>query len=70
VSAEFGSYRTTARQAFNVNGRLQIFGGVVIYANGGGRGLMDLHYKAADKHGIEIRYSTRRHVAFARRVQA
>ena len=47
------------RQAFNVNGRFRFFGGVVIYANGGGRGLMDLHYKAADKHGIEIRYSTR-----------
>ena len=27
------------RQAFNVNGRFKFFGGIVIYANGGGRGL-------------------------------
>jgi tricarballylate dehydrogenase len=44
------------RQAFNVNGRFKFFGGVVIYANGGGRGLMDLHYKAAAKRGIAVRY--------------
>ena len=47
------------RQAFNVNGRFKFFGGVVIYANGGGRGLMDAHYKAAAKHGITIRYGVR-----------
>ena len=47
------------RQAFNVNGRFKFFGGVVIYANGGGRGLMDAHYKAAAKHGIAIRYGVR-----------
>ena len=47
------------RQAFNVNGRFKFFGGVVIYANGGGRGLMDAHYKAAAKHGIDIRYGAR-----------
>ena len=28
------------RQAYNVNGRFKFFGGIVIYANGGGRGLM------------------------------
>jgi tricarballylate dehydrogenase len=44
------------RQAYNVNGRFKFFGGVVIYANGGGRGLVDLLYKAADKHGITVRY--------------
>ena len=31
----------------------------MIYANGGGRGLMDSHYKAAAKHGIDIRYGAR-----------
>src|SRR3954470_17937026 len=47
------------RQAYNVNGRFKFFGGVVIFANGGGTGLMELHYKAAEKHGIEVRYETR-----------
>ena len=47
------------RQAYNVNGRFKFFGGVVIFANGGGTGLMELHYKAAEKHGIEVRYQTR-----------
>lgn len=44
------------RQAYNVNGRFKFFGGVVIYANGGGRGLMDQLYKAVDKAGITVRY--------------
>jgi tricarballylate dehydrogenase len=44
------------RQAFNVNGRFKFFGGVVIYANGGGRGLMEQLYKATEKHGIAVRY--------------
>jgi tricarballylate dehydrogenase len=44
------------RQAYNVNGRFKFFGGVVIYANGGGRGLVDQLYKAAGAQGIEIRY--------------
>src|SRR5215475_8162703 len=47
------------RQAYNVNGRFKFFGGVVIYANGGGTGLMELHYKVAEKSGIEVRYETR-----------
>lgn len=44
------------RQAYNVKGRFKFFGGVVIYANGGGRGLIDLLYKAIAKHGIAVRY--------------
>ncbi len=44
------------RQAYNVKGRFKFFGGVVIYANGGGRGLMDLLYKALAKHGVAVRY--------------
>src|ERR1700723_1502694 len=47
------------RQAFNHNGRFKFFGGVVIYANGGGAGLVEAEYKAAEKHGIEIRYGHR-----------
>ncbi len=46
------------RQAYNVNGRFKFFGGIVIYANGGGRGLMELLYKSLDKHGIPVRYGT------------
>jgi len=44
------------RQAYNVGGRFKFFGGVVIYANGGGRGLVDTLYKVADKRGIAVRY--------------
>ncbi|HSQ04975.1 MAG TPA: FAD-dependent tricarballylate dehydrogenase TcuA [Burkholderiales bacterium] len=44
------------RQAYNVNGRFKFFGGVVIYANGGGRGLMDQLYQAVARHDIDIRY--------------
>jgi tricarballylate dehydrogenase len=46
------------RQAYNVNGRFKFFGGIVIYANGGGVGLMQLLYKSLDKHGIPVRYRT------------
>jgi tricarballylate dehydrogenase len=46
------------RQAYNVNGRFKFFGGVVIYANGGGRGLMDQHFKAAANHDISVHYGT------------
>jgi len=44
------------RQAFNVNGRFKFFGGVVLVANGGGRGLMELLYKSLETHGIPVRY--------------
>ncbi|HEY4072160.1 MAG TPA: FAD-dependent tricarballylate dehydrogenase TcuA [Herbaspirillum sp.] len=44
------------RQAYNVKGKFKFFGGVVIFANGGGRGLVDQLYKAAEKQGIVVRY--------------
>src|ERR1043166_2209539 len=47
------------RQAYNHEGRFRFFGGVVIYANGGGAGLVEYEYKAAAKHGIAIRYAAR-----------
>ena len=47
------------RQAYNVKGKYKFFGGVVIYANGGGAGLVEAHYRSADKHGIEVRYGIR-----------
>ena len=47
------------RQAYNHEGRFKFFGGVVIYANGGGAGLVEAEYKAAAKHGVTIRYGVR-----------
>ena len=47
------------RQAYNVNGKFKFFGGVVIYANGGGVGLVEAEYAAAAKLGIEVRYGAR-----------
>ncbi len=47
------------RQAYKIDGRFKFFGGSVIYANGGGEGLMDAHFKAAEATGIEVRYGAR-----------
>lgn len=47
------------RQAYNVEGKFKFFGGVVIYANGGGVGLVEAEYASCEKHGVEIRYETR-----------
>src|SRR5215468_6846581 len=47
------------RQAYNHEGRFKFFGGVVIYANGGGAGLVESEYKAAAGHGITVRYGAR-----------
>ena len=47
------------RQAYNHEGRFKFFGGVVIYANGGGAGLVESEYKAAAKHGVDSRYGAR-----------
>jgi tricarballylate dehydrogenase len=40
-------------------GRFKFFGGVVVTANGGGMGLVDAEYKAAEKQGVEVRYRAR-----------
>jgi tricarballylate dehydrogenase len=47
------------RQAYNHEGRFKFFGGVVIYANGGGAGLVESEYKAAQKHGVSVYYGAR-----------
>ncbi len=47
------------RQAYNVKGKFKFFGGVVIYANGGGVGLVQAEYASCEKLGVEIRYQTR-----------
>ena len=45
------------RYAFKHEGKFKFFGGTVVEAAGGGRGLVQAEYKAAEKHGIEIRYN-------------
>ncbi|MBI3936338.1 MAG: FAD-dependent tricarballylate dehydrogenase TcuA, partial [Betaproteobacteria bacterium] len=45
------------RYAFKHEGRFKFFGGTVVEAVGGGRGLVEAEYKAADRHGVEIRYN-------------
>ncbi len=39
------------------NGRFKFFGGVVVTASGGGIGLVDAEYKAAESRGVEVRYN-------------
>lgn len=46
------------RYAFKHEGRFKFFGGTVVEAVGGGRGLVESEYRAVVKHGIEIRYRT------------
>jgi tricarballylate dehydrogenase len=46
------------RYAFKHEGKFKFFGGTVVEAAGGGRGLVAAEYKAAEKHGIDIRYNT------------
>ncbi len=46
------------RQAYNINGRFKFWGGIVIFANGGGRGLMDTYFKIAEQKKIPILYRT------------
>jgi tricarballylate dehydrogenase len=45
------------RQAFKQDGKFKFFGGLVIESIGGGRGLIDAHYKLALKAGIDVRYN-------------
>src|SRR5262245_15346989 len=47
------------RQAYNHEGKFKFFGGVVIYANGGGAGLVESEYKAAVTNGVTVRYGAR-----------
>ena len=47
------------RQAYKVDGRFKFFGGAVIFANGGGMGLMEAQYRNVEKAGVTIRYGCR-----------
>ncbi|HEX6008303.1 MAG TPA: FAD-dependent tricarballylate dehydrogenase TcuA [Burkholderiales bacterium] len=46
------------RYAFRHEGKFKFFGGTVVEAAGGGRGLVQFEYTAAEKAGIDIRYGT------------
>lgn len=45
------------RQSFKVDGKFTFWGGATLAAVGGGRGLVDQLYRAAEKAGIQIRYN-------------
>jgi tricarballylate dehydrogenase len=47
------------RQAYKVEGKFKFWGGLVLEAVGGGPGLIDMEYQAAEKAGIEIRFETK-----------
>jgi tricarballylate dehydrogenase len=47
------------RQAFKVDGKFKFWGGLTVEAWGGGPGLIDALYAAADRYGIEVRYQCR-----------
>src|SRR5439155_2609394 len=47
------------RQAHNHEGKFKFFGGVVIYANGGGAGLVESECKSGAKDGVSIRFGAR-----------
>src|ERR1700724_2608641 len=47
------------RQAFKIEGKFKLWGGLTVEAVGGGPGLVKMLTEAATKRGIEIRYRTR-----------
>lgn len=46
------------RYAFKHEGKFKFFGGTVVEATGGGRGLVEAEYRAAARQGVEVRYRT------------
>lgn len=50
---------TYGRQAFRVDGKLRFWGGVPLEVSGGGIGLVDALFAAAEKDGIHIEYDAR-----------
>ena len=45
------------RQSFKVDGKYKFWGGATLAASGGGRGMVDALYAAAEKAGVDIRYN-------------
>ncbi|MDA0366684.1 MAG: FAD-dependent oxidoreductase, partial [Chloroflexi bacterium] len=46
------------RQAYRVEGKLRFWGGMITEAVGGGEGLSDALFAAAEKQGVDVRYVT------------
>ncbi|WP_051661040.1 FAD-dependent tricarballylate dehydrogenase TcuA [Bosea sp. 117] len=49
-------YPQFGRQSFKVNGKFKFWGGATLAAWGGGQGLVDFLYAAADKTGVKVLY--------------
>ncbi len=47
------------RQAFKIDGKFKFWGGIVLEAWGGGPGLSDMLFTAAEREGIEVIYDAR-----------
>jgi len=47
------------RQAFEVDGRMRFWGGIVVDTSGGGPGLIDALYSAAERAGVDVWYEAR-----------
>ena len=47
------------RQAYKVGNRFRFWGGLVLEAVGGGPGLIEMEYAAADKAGIDVRFESK-----------
>src|SRR5690606_1430325 len=47
------------RQAFKSNGRFKFWGGVTVEVSGGGLGLVDTLFSAAERAGVRFEYETR-----------
>lgn len=47
------------RQAFQVDGRFKFWGGLTVETNGGGPGLVDALFSAAESAGVEVWYDSR-----------
>lgn len=46
-------------QAFKVGGRFRFWGGLVLEAVGGGPGLIEMEYAAAEKAGVDVRFEAK-----------
>ena len=59
TSTACASCRTTAGRRSSIEGRFKFFGGSVIYANGGGAGLVEAQYKNAERSTASTSATTR-----------
>lgn len=46
------------RQAYEIDGRIKFWGGMALKTEDGGKGLIEDHLRAAERHGIEVFFDT------------